>query len=140
MKEHHDKHPKTEPLKPTHVVTHYIAAWRKHRRMTVQQVGEAAGLTSSMITQLEKGRSRYSQASLTAIAGALKVQPWQLLRSGPSDTLEFFTTSNYEELLRQIEAEDHPKVEVMLQSNIDAALNAARRLFCRVPDDKVERA
>ena len=66
-------------------VTHFIRQWREHRKMTTYDVAEKAGLTGSFISQLENGRSAYTQNSLERIAKALDCQPGQLLMCNPLD-------------------------------------------------------
>jgi addiction module HigA family antidote len=70
-------------MKPFLVVTHHIRAWREHRKLTMDVLANSAGLTPSMISQLELGRTRYTQQSLEKIAVALGVEPWQLLADNP---------------------------------------------------------
>ena len=60
-----------------------IRVWRKHRDLTLVQLGEKAGVTAGLLSALERGRSGYTQRSLEAIATALKVEPGQLLGSRP---------------------------------------------------------
>lgn len=66
-------------------VTHFIRQWREFRRRTTYDVAADAGLTGSFISQLENGRSAYTQNSLERIAKALDCQPGQLLMCNPLD-------------------------------------------------------
>jgi transcriptional regulator with XRE-family HTH domain len=67
--------------RPVRAVTHHLRAWRKKKGMIVTELAEGAQLTGSMISQLERGRTSYSQNSLEAIARALDVDTWELLAS-----------------------------------------------------------
>lgn len=71
-------------------IAHHIRAWRKFKGLTGKEVGDRCvpKLTSSMITQLEKGRSGYSQRSLENIAKVLGCEPWQLLFSEPQQNMD----------------------------------------------------
>jgi len=118
MRENHERHPKSRPLRE---ITHFIKAWRKHRKMTVEAVAERAGLTASMISQLETGRSAYTQNSLEAVAGALGVDAWQLLCCVPGANAGVDVVANNDELMLLIDAKHHGKVEQALRINADAA-------------------
>lgn len=126
MRENHERHPKSRPLRK---VTHFIKAWRKHRKMTVEAVAERAGLTASMISQLETGRSAYTQNSLEAVAAALDVEAGLLLLHGPFANAGVAFITSYDDLMRQIDDQHHAKVEEMLRNNVDAAMRTARFLF-----------
>lgn len=63
-------------------VVHFIKEWRKHRDLSLEKLGEMAGVSPSMISQLERGKTTYTQTTLEALARALEVEPWQLLACG----------------------------------------------------------
>lgn len=57
-----------------------IARLRKARNMSLQEVGDVAGLTKSHVWELEKGRSRNPTVNAVwGLAGALSVSPAALL-------------------------------------------------------------
>jgi len=60
-------------------VVHYIKEWRKYRNYSLDNLGKLSGISPSMISQLERGKTTYTQNTLEAIAAALEVEPWQLL-------------------------------------------------------------
>lgn len=122
MRENLTRHPKSRPLRE---ITHFIKVWRKHRKMTVEAVAERAGLTASMISQLETGRSAYTQNSLEAVAGALEVEPWQLLCAPPGANTGFDVIGGNDERMVLVEAKHHHKVEQALRINADAARRIA---------------
>lgn len=62
----------------------FIAAWRKYRNLTQEQLAERVGMSVSNISQLEQGRQGYSQEGLEAIADALNCEPGQLLNVDPT--------------------------------------------------------
>jgi DNA-binding Xre family transcriptional regulator len=71
--------PVAEPLQRT-----FIREWRKHREMSQTELGEAVGLSTATISQIENAKTGYSQANLQAIADALEVHPIDLLVCDPS--------------------------------------------------------
>ncbi len=62
---------------------HFIAEWLKHRGMTQEQLAAESGYGTSSINQLINGKQGYSQATLEALAPALKCQPWELIAVNP---------------------------------------------------------
>lgn len=132
--------------RPTHVritreVVHFVKEWRKHQKLSVEALGEMAGISGSMISQLERGKTTYTQNTLEALARAMKLQPWQLLACGPDENAELWrTVMDHTGLFIGIEEEDRPKVEEMFNemvtNNCEAAVKSARGLYKRrAPDD-----
>jgi len=62
----------------------FIQEWRKHRKMSQTGLGDAVGLSTATISQIENANTGYSQANLEAIARALKVHPVDLLICDPA--------------------------------------------------------
>jgi DNA-binding Xre family transcriptional regulator len=62
----------------------FIQKWRKHRELSQTELGEAVGLSTATISQIESANTGYSQANLEAIARALKVHPIDLLVCDPN--------------------------------------------------------
>jgi transcriptional regulator with XRE-family HTH domain len=75
--------PAVKRVKPRRDVTHKIREWRQYRCLTMEQLSKRAGLTASFISQLELGRSSYTQTTLEKLADALECQLWQLLGHDP---------------------------------------------------------
>lgn len=63
----------------------HLRAWRKHRRMTQQQLADAAGTAKSVISDLERGVVQLSDKWLRRLAPILKTQPGYLLDYDPED-------------------------------------------------------
>lgn len=63
----------------------YLAAWRKYRNLTQEQLAERTGITQGMISQLETGRSDFSGKVLEMLADALMCEPADLLMRDPTD-------------------------------------------------------
>src|SRR5262245_55983323 len=99
--------------KPPRPVTHKIKEWRAFRKMTCQQLGEAAKLTASLISQIELGKSAYSQNSLEALARGLHCEPWELLGRDPRNGWAAMMIGDTEphEFWDGIAEKDHAKVK-----------------------------
>lgn len=63
-----------------------IATFRQLRGMSLRALAAEAGVSSSFLSQLERGQTNASIASLRKIASALGVTPAQLLDSGAGHT------------------------------------------------------
>ena len=64
-------------------VQHYVRRWRMDRGLTQQALAAKTPYTHGAISQLETGRTEFTQAMLFAIAKALGCKPHQLLEGGP---------------------------------------------------------
>lgn len=64
-------------------VRHFVYEWRKHRRLTQEQLAERAKLTPGAISQLETGIVAYTQPTLEALAEALGCRPGDMLLVDP---------------------------------------------------------
>ena len=62
---------------------HYIREWRKLRGLTQEQLAERTTFTAGAISQLETGRTRYTQSILEELATALDVEPGDLISRHP---------------------------------------------------------
>jgi transcriptional regulator with XRE-family HTH domain len=61
----------------------FFKQWRKHRNMTLEQAGEAAGMTPGNISAMERGAQGYTQAGLEALARAYRCDPAHLIMVDP---------------------------------------------------------
>jgi DNA-binding XRE family transcriptional regulator len=50
---------------------HPVRAWREHRKLTQEQLAEAAGISKSYLSQIESGKRRGTTNVLVALANAL---------------------------------------------------------------------
>lgn len=64
----------------------FLYGWRKKRGFTQEALGERAGFTHGMISQLENGEVNYTQPTLQSLAWALECEPWELLAYDPQVT------------------------------------------------------
>lgn len=85
----------------------YIRAWRKKRGYTLDDmVGRLAVLgvdtTGASLSRIERGQQPYSQDILEAIAEALDVSPWDLLKNNPeipeAEVIDFLAHLDAQEL------------------------------------------
>jgi transcriptional regulator with XRE-family HTH domain len=65
--------------------TTHIRAWRKHRGLSLERLGERVGVTKGALSQLENGTVAYTQPMLEALAEALSCEPQDLLMRDPTD-------------------------------------------------------
>jgi transcriptional regulator with XRE-family HTH domain len=61
-----------------------IREWRTHRQLTLEDLGERAGMTASHLSMLENGERGYTQDTLERIARALATDPASLLGRHPA--------------------------------------------------------
>lgn len=64
---------------------HPVKAWREHKRLTLQALADAAGVSKPYVSQIEGGKRAGTAATLRKLAAALGVPPGALLveRPGP---------------------------------------------------------
>lgn len=62
---------------------HYVREWRKDRGLTQERLAERTPFSPGAISQLETGRTGYTQEMLEALASALEVQPGDLISRNP---------------------------------------------------------
>lgn len=80
-KERPQNHGMTDtPFRPT-----LIRKWRKHRRMTLEKLAEAAGMSTGNLSNIERGVTGYNQETLESLAMALGCHPAELLMRDPGE-------------------------------------------------------
>lgn len=62
---------------------HYVREWRKFRGLTQERLAERTPFTTGAISQLETGRTKYTQDMIEALAAALDCTPGDLLSKDP---------------------------------------------------------
>ena len=75
--------------KPAHV--HYIREWRQHRKISLRRLAarlemEPGGdelVSYATLSRIENYKQPYSQPIINALADALDVEPWMLLKVNP---------------------------------------------------------
>lgn len=63
---------------------HFIKDWRKHRGYTQEELAEILGITHSAISQLENGKTSYTQQMLESLADVLYCTAADLIARPPS--------------------------------------------------------
>lgn len=63
---------------------HFVREWRKFRGLTQERLAERTPFTTGAISQLETGRTKYTQDMIEALAVALDCDPGDLLSKDPS--------------------------------------------------------
>lgn len=64
---------------------YYFREWRKLRGYTQETLADMIGVTASSISQLETGKQGFTDATLEALAEALRCNPGDLLMRDPTD-------------------------------------------------------
>lgn len=64
---------------------HYLKEWRKHRKLTQEQLAEKVGTSKSQISELERYNLQLSPKWLNKIGPVLEVQPGHILDHDPAD-------------------------------------------------------
>jgi transcriptional regulator with XRE-family HTH domain len=62
---------------------HYLREWRKHRKMTQQELADAINTSKSAVSDLERFNLQLSPKWLNRIAPVLKTQPGYILDHDP---------------------------------------------------------
>lgn len=62
---------------------HYVREWRKFRGLTQERLAERTPFSTGAVSQLETGRTRYTQDLLEALAVALDCKPGDLISRDP---------------------------------------------------------
>jgi len=122
----------TDGARATHTVVHYIREWRIHRGLTVEGLAEAAGISGSMVSQLERGRTTYTQATLQKVAEALGVQPWKLLAAGPAEDQRLWTVvlqASLPEMGLELDETSAAHVSLLISNNYRAAIMSACHIY-----------
>lgn len=63
---------------------HFIKEWRRYRDMGQAEVATLLSVSTSHISQIERGTMNYTRATLEDLAYALKCEPADLLGRNPS--------------------------------------------------------
>lgn len=66
-------------FKPNPRYPNFFRAWRKHRRLTLEQASERAGMSTGNLSAMERGAQGYTQWGLEALAEVYQAEPGWLL-------------------------------------------------------------
>lgn len=62
---------------------HYVAEWRRHRRLTQEQLAERVGRSRGLISQIESGTTELTEDMIYSLADAFRCAPGDLFRVNP---------------------------------------------------------
>jgi transcriptional regulator with XRE-family HTH domain len=75
------------PVHPAYMVKspvgHYLRAWRKARRLSTYEAGDAAGTTHATISRIERGLVPYNQHLLEKLSAFYEVPVEDLISTDP---------------------------------------------------------
>jgi len=63
---------------------HFLREWREYREMTLEEVGEAVGLSHAQLGRIERRLQKYNQELLEALAELYGTEPASLIMRNPS--------------------------------------------------------
>jgi transcriptional regulator with XRE-family HTH domain len=93
----------------------FIREWRKHRKLTQEELAEEVHLSQEQVSRIEKGEQPYTQETLEAFAAALKCSPADLIMRGPDETQPIWA------ILEKLSPADREAAAKMLQILADRA-------------------
>lgn len=64
---------------------HFLRQWREYRGMTLEQVGEAVGLSHAQLGRIERRLQKYNQELLEALAELYRADPASLIMRDPTN-------------------------------------------------------
>lgn len=102
---------KNELLVPT-----FLKRWRKHRRLTQEELAVLAELTAASVSQLETSKQGFTSDSLSRLARALKCSPVALLAYDPSKEDSFWPLFEAAEALQ---GNDRQRARAIMQTALD---------------------
>jgi transcriptional regulator with XRE-family HTH domain len=63
---------------------HFLRQWREHRDKTLEEVGEAVGLSHAQLGRIERRLQKYNQELLEALAELYGTEPASLIMRDPT--------------------------------------------------------
>ena len=78
----------------------HLRAWREHRKMTLEAVAEAAGVTHQQIGRIERRLQPYSQELLERLATLYQTTPAFLIEVHPDDADRVKAIWDYSNFIR----------------------------------------
>ncbi len=90
----------------------FLREWREFRQKTQEDLAEAAGVSTSTVTQIETGKMGWSPVTLRRLAKALKITPGQLLDIDPTGEEAFWSLYGRADMKEREAIHDHAKVIV----------------------------
>lgn len=64
---------------------HFLREWREYREMTLEEVGEAVGISHAQLGRIERRLQKYNQELLEALAELYETEPASLIMRDPTN-------------------------------------------------------
>lgn len=64
---------------------HFLREWREHREYTLEEAGEAVGISHAQLGRIERRLQPYNQKLLEALADLYATEPASLVMRNPKD-------------------------------------------------------
>lgn len=93
-----------------HKKPHFVREWRKYRGLTQERLAERTPYTLGAISQLETGRTKYTQDMIEALASALGCSVGDLISVDPTkegevvDLMRLIDDRNRDQAIRVLRA------------------------------------
>jgi transcriptional regulator with XRE-family HTH domain len=78
---------------------HFLKEWREKRGMTLEQVGEAVGLSHAQLSRIERRQQKYNQELLEKLAKLYKATPGALIERDPQREEAWLDIERYTEFV-----------------------------------------
>lgn len=95
----------------------FIRQWRDHRGLTLERLAERVGMTAGNLSQIERGRTPYTQATLEALAEALQTDPANLLMRDPTQGASIWSIWDQAKPGQRRQIEEHARVIIRTGTN-----------------------
>ncbi len=79
------KKPRGRPIPKPLYGPHFLRQWREYRGYTLEQAGEAVGISHAQLGRIERRLQKYNQELLEALADLYKTTPASLIMRDPTD-------------------------------------------------------
>lgn len=73
---------------------HFVKEWRKKRGLTQERLAERTPFSPGAISQLETGRTSYTQDMIEALADAMELKPGDLISRNPNAEVDVVALFN----------------------------------------------
>lgn len=64
---------------------HFLRQWREHREKTLEEVGEAVGISHAQLGRIERRLQKYNQELLEKLADLYQTDPASLIMRDPTN-------------------------------------------------------
>jgi len=89
----------------------YLIEWREYRGLTQEQAADRIEKSRNYLSELERGKRRYNEDILNALAQAYSCEPWELIGRNPlidpepvADLVARLAPANKEAAIKMLES------------------------------------